>query len=341
MISFFQRLLAVLSTFVFVSAFAAPWTTTYHFYPRQFIPEKQGIHVQKKTQQPFTQLLVSWNAGCPVKGHYCFILDVYDEQKKAWTSYRMYEWGADRQRSFLKKSKTGAHYAHVRFEGAPERKYHRFRVHVQAHNGAALRDLRAISVCASDLPAFVTEPLDEFIDATTVVEISGVPLFSQQLPEYPESSGWCSPASLAQVISFYCRQSVDLPSFARQVYDEGLQVYGSWPFNTAMVPCYLPESLSYVTRLNSLHDLIKLLKQNVPVIVSIHSKQALPGAPKAYDKGHLITVIGIDMPARQIICHDTAEAEIGNVYKRYPLAPFLQAWENRKRLAYVIKPRVS
>ncbi len=325
---------------LFFNRLDAHWTETYHFFPKNFMHKKQSVIVEKKVHEPFNQLLVSWNAALPTRGYLRFFLEVFDEKKHTWSTYKMYEWGAGISRSFLEKDKNSpARYVHVRFEGVPARKYHQFRVKVVALHGASIQVLRSISVCASDLARFKPEALDSYSKNMRPIMIKDVPQISQHIPDYPESSGWCSPASLSQVIEFCRHEPVDLVTLARQVYDSNLNACGSWPLNTAMAGVYLPEYLCYVTRLASLKDLIQLLKQGHPVILSICSALALPGAPKAYDKGHLITVVGIDMRKREIICHDTAEKNVVDTFKRYPLTPFLRTWENRYRLAYVIVPR--
>ncbi len=322
---------------------ARSWTTTYHFTPKVFHEYPGIIVVEKKAQEPFAQLLVSWNADLPSHGYLRFYVEVFDEKKHEWLIYKMYEWGNGIQRSFAEKNKQsgGAQYTHVRFEGAPGSLYHTFKIKVESVDGAELSALRHIAVCACDLSLFENETVG-LLHATyfknKYMYLADVPCISQHDEQFPESTGWCSPTSLAQVIEYYTHKPIDLPAFARAVFDEKLAAYGSWPFNTAQAGVCLPEHVCYITRLNSIKNLIKLLSHGYPVVVSICCAKPLPGAPKAYDKGHLITVVGYDLRKNEIICHDTAEKDEAHMIKNYPLEPFMQAWERRQRLAYVIVP---
>jgi hypothetical protein len=253
----------------------------------------------------------------------------------------MYEWGAGINRSFAKKNSTGERYLHVRFEGAPGILYKKFRITVEPVDGADISTLRHIAACVGDLSRFKPESVQSVHGAYlkhTYVYLNDVACVSQHDQEYPESSGWCSPASVAQVVEYFTGKPVDLPSCARAVFDEKLGIYGSWPFNTALSSVYLPEHICYVTHLSSIKSLVRLLAKGYPVIVSLCCREPLPGAPKAYDKGHLLTVVGYDLKKDQILCHDTAEKEPAAMIKHYPLEPFMRAWENRQRLAYVILP---
>jgi len=322
---------------------AHSWTTTYHFTSKVFHEYPGVVVVEKKAQEPFAQLLVSWNSDLPSRGYFRFYLEVLDETTHQWSQYKMYEWGAGVSRSFFEKNKQpdGAKYAHVRFEGAPGKLYRKFKIRVESVDGAELSALKHIAVCASDLSFFKTETVTS-LHATYIknkhIYLDEVPCISQHDERYPESTGWCSPTSLAQVIEYYTHTPIDLPVFARSVFDEKLAAYGSWPFNTAQAGVYLPGHVCYITRLHSVRNLFKLLSRGYPVVVSICCAKPLPGAPKAYDKGHLITVVGFDLKKKTIICHDTAENDSADMIKHYPLAPFMQAWERRQRLAYVIVP---
>lgn len=310
------------------------WTHTYQFH--------YSDSGEFCADHPFTQLLVSWNAREPISGFLRFYLDVYDEKNKKWTTYKMYEWGRGINRSFMSKdSSSSAQYVYVRFEGATGRKYRKFRVYVEGCKGASKDNVKSLFVVASDLSHFEPELLSDIpvtIAGKSRKYIAGVPCISQMLNAYPESAGWCSPTSLAQIVEFYTQRTLNLPRFAQDVFDKSLAMYGSWPFNVAQASLYLPEHACYVTRMSSIRELLECLAHGYPVVVSICSRQILPGAPKAYDKGHLITVVGFDLRKKKIICHDTAEKDTHAMIKHYPLVQFMRAWENRYRLSYVIQP---
>ncbi|MBY0110149.1 MAG: C39 family peptidase [Candidatus Babeliaceae bacterium] len=321
---------------------AQSWTSTYHATSKHFQEYSGMVVVEKKTQEPFTQLLVSWNADMPKQGFFRFYLEVFNEKNKNWSLYKMYEWGPGVNRSFSEKNKqVGSEYAHVRFEGALGKLYRKFKIKIEAVDGAELSALRRVAVCASNMSQFKTEAvgsLQNMYFKNKYIYLSDVPCISQHDERFPESVGWCSPASLAQVIEYYTQQKIDLPALAQAVYDEKLDAYGSWPFSTAQAGVYMPNKTCYVSRLNSVKNLLKLVSHGYPVIVSICCTKPLPGAPKAYDKGHLITVVGFDLKNKTIICHDTAEKNREDIVKHYPLEPFVRAWERRQRLAYIIMP---
>lgn len=330
---------SIILSFTINSFCSESWTNTYHFFPKQN-NFKHNVLLFERQVAPFNQLLVSWNALEPARGYLRFYLQIFDENNKQWASYKMYEWGKGVKRSFL-QADTGsaAKYVHVRFEGVPHQLYKKFRIRVQALEGADIHQVKNVSVCAYNLDNFVSEIDKKIITKQERVYLADVPCISQMFDEYPDSAGWCSPTSVAHVIEYYTKKRLDIVSFASQVYDSGLGMQGSWPFNTAQAFCYLPDFLCYVTRLSSVADLLTFVMHNHPVIVSIQCAQPLMGAPKAYDKGHLITVVGFDMSKKEIICHDTAEKNSADMVKRYPLKEFMQAWENRYRLAYIIVPR--
>ncbi len=323
-----------------ITSARGPWTRTFYFFNDACEKNDTELIFAKRAEHAFTQLLISWHAHNQTQGYFRFYVEVFDEKTKIWSTYKTYEWGYRRQASFLHKdSHSSAAYVHVRFEGASDRKYYTFRIKIEAVDGASIHDVDYIVVCASDMKRFKPEAYESAVKNIESSYIKNVPRRSQYHENYPESNGWCSPASVAQLIEFYNKVSIDLPTFAHTVYDRGLNVYGSWPFNTAQAALHLPNHLCYVTRLKSIQDLSRLLVNGHPVILSICCSMPLTGAPKAYDQGHLITVIGIEKEKRRIICHDTAEKDVTDMVKYYPMSEFMRAWENRQRLAYVIVPR--
>jgi hypothetical protein len=123
-------------------------------------------------------------------------------------------------------------------------------------------------------------------------------------------------------------------NFAKNVFDKGLGVYGSWPFNTAHAFELCGGKIRFaVGRLSSFVDLHKHLMNGIPVIISVRG--SIDGAPKAYANGHLLVVVGWDAQHKKVICHDPALPTNNATLRRYSIYSFLKAWESSKRLAYL------
>ena len=82
--------------------------------------------------------------------------------------------------------------------------------------------------------------------------------------------------------------------------------------------------------------IIGQLAQGIPVTVSVRG--TLDGAPKAYDNGHLLVIVGWNAKKKAVICHDPAFDNHQYVLKQYPVQSFIRAWENSRRLAYWVDP---
>jgi hypothetical protein len=91
-----------------------------------------------------------------------------------------------------------------------------------------------------------------------------------------------------------------------------------------------------VSRFNSFENLYNHLRKGIPVAVSVRGH--IHGAPRTYNNGHLLVVVGYDSKTKQVICHDPAVSETKLVKIKYPLKSFLQAWERSHRLAYLADP---
>lgn len=81
-----------------------------------------------------------------------------------------------------------------------------------------------------------------------------------------------------------------------------------------------------------------MLAQGSPVAVSVRG--SLPGAPKSYNDGHLMVIIGYDAQNGLVIAHDPACATDHTTVRKYPLVDFLRAWEKSHRLTYCVYERV-
>ncbi len=316
------------------------WAYTKKFSSQELKSIKQRAHLvfSKTDIAQFTQLIFSWNAFRPEKGHYAFHAQVRDATSKEWGAWhKMMEWGANVQRSFTSKIGDWTQYFHVRLETGTQRLADGFRLKIEIVNGADFSQFRGFSVSVSDFTKFNSEIGAKGSDSWPSIHLGGVPQKSQMLLEHPRCGDMCSPTSSSMLTSYLLMQYVDPLDFAQKAYDSGLNAYGSWPFNTAHAFERCNGTFYFSTRrFASFAALLQHLKQDIPVVVSVRGY--LRGAPKAYPKGHLLVVVGFDAQTREVICHDPAFHGDENIKIRYPLDVFLAAWERSHRLAYVAEP---
>ncbi|MGW7003044.1 peptidase C39 family protein [Streptomyces sp. NPDC054933] len=176
-----------------------------------------------------------------------------------------------------------------------------------------------------------------------------VPRYSQEIHkgQYPEynngGEAWCSPTSSQMVIEYWGRRPTPAqlawvnPAFAdpqvdqaaRYTYDWQYQGCGNWPFNAAYAATY-HEMEGVITRLRSLSDVERLIRNGIPVITSqSFLASELDGAGYG-TAGHLMCVTGFT-PGGDVIANDPAgpgDAAVHRVYKR---RQFENIWLRTKR----------
>ncbi len=287
-----------------------------------------------KTDTPhFTQLIFSWNAFRPKQGYFKFNVQVRDAKTQRWYDWhRMTEWGANVQRSFRHET-LGSTYHHVRLEMPSGNYADGLRISVEALEGANLKKVRGLFVSVSNLRTFEAERLDRSITGLPSLALSRVPQQSQKVLDHPKKDVLCSPTSCCMLTSYLLKKRLDPIDFANKSYDNGLNAYGSWPFNIAHAferargKCFFR-----VARLESFGQLHSMLKKEIPVVVSVRGH--IDGAFKDYDDGHLLLVVGWNQAQQKVICHDPAFESNEETRVSYDIASFLRAWEKSRRLAY-------
>lgn len=318
------------------------WIYTKEFSPtdHQVDANQKELLLEKKAVSPFTQLVISWNAYRPMRGDYVFWVQGRDAQTGIWSTWhKMMTWGSSLQCSYLSNADSIAQHHHVRFEACTGKKMDAFRIKVIAHRGAILQTLHAVTVAYADFTKFKPEDPAAYKNFDTV-RIKKVPRKSQFALEHPEKHRLCSPTSCAILVEYFSPNQCNMHSVARNVFDHGLDTYGSWPFNMAHAFELCQGSHWWrVVRMNSFEHLYHMLKKGYPVAVSIRG--SLSGAPKSYNDGHLIVIIGYDVATMSVICHDPACANDHNSVRKYNLAEFLRAWEKSHRLTYCVYERVT
>lgn len=317
------------------------WTQLHHtlFSPREcniHVTKKELFFCKEKQIIPFTQLIFSWNAVCPINGYFSFYGQVRNMRTKQWSSWHhMIDWGSDIHRSYTSKSDGFSSYVHVRLEIEKSMKADAFRIKVEAHNDAPLSAVKGMFVALSDFNLFQAEDCcGSDIARLTSFCISGIPSIAQLSIQHEDNARICSPVSCSMVCSYLNKRRCNPIAFASHVYDDGLLSYGSWPFNTAHAFNHCKNKYYFcVRRFNSFAQLYQQLRTNNPVIVSVRG--TLTGAHKPFPHGHLLVVVGWDHIKREVLCHDPAVQSDDAVFKRYKIEDFLLAWERSHRLAYV------
>ncbi len=321
---------------------SANWAHIYHkiVAPRDIaVAEKDRALVFVKQDVPmFSQLLLSWNAQRPEKGHFAFFVRAHNVHTKEWGAWhRMIEWGNEKQRSFESKSDGFTKYVHVRLETEPLQLADGFCIKVVGAKGASFSRMKSLSVTVANLRTFVSENHAHVAKKCTTARIENVPKISQISIDHVDSKRICSPVSCTMLSEYVTKRKGCPVTFAINSFDKGLDSYGSWPFNIAHLYEQADGSIRcYSTRLNSFKDIHTHLMKGIPVVVSVRG--SIPKAPQPYRYGHLLIVIGYDASTQDVLCHDPAKEGHHNVEQRYALKDFLQAWEASHRLAYMVEP---
>lgn len=313
-----------------------PWTWCYTKKNTSKMIAQPGVGFTRMKTPHFNQLVFSWNAFMPEQGDFTFLVRVHYADINKWSEWhRMAEWGEHGCKTFSGKHADGLKYAHVRLELPKNRYANGFQIKVISKNGAPLSLIKMLSVSISNITLFEHEQASAYHNHGSI-HIDGVPAWSQMILDHPDARVLCSPTAMCVQASYLAGIEFDPLDFAQGVYDNGLKVYGSWPCNTAYAFHATDGAIFFhVQRLSDFNELLSYLKKDIPVVVSVRG--SLPGAPKAYPGGHLLTVVGYDAKKQRVLCHDSAVIpEIhGSILKGYPLSAFLEAWENSHRLSYL------
>jgi hypothetical protein len=319
---------------------ASHWTWVHHMRCNDIVRatnrSKKALFFEKEKTSHFTQLVFSWNAMRPEQGHFSFYVQVRNAETQKWgVWHHMADWGAGMQQSHLSKSDGFSSFVHVRLEVENKKVADAFRIKIIPHKNASLGLMHSCSVAISNFNTFKAEQI--ISNALLSVHVEGVPAIAQFALEHEDNSRICSPVSCTMLVHYVTGQHKDPLEFAAKAFDSGLEVYGSWPCNMAHAFEECGGKMAFfVRRMNGFADIHQQLIKDIPVAVSVRG--SLPGALKSFPHGHLMVVVGWDNEAREVLCHDPAAESHEKVFKRYPIADFLRAWECSHRLAYVAGP---
>jgi Peptidase_C39 like family len=324
---------AVFSASLISSYLHASSGWTWHYWFHNTSTQNADVSFVQTKVPSFTQLIFSWNAVRPRNGFWSFFVSVRNANTQHWGKWHhMADWGKNIQKTRTSKSDGTSYYAHVRLETEPSLYADGFRVKIVRSKNNLERQDPICFITISNHNKFNSEQRLPF--CLQSCQIKGLCCIAQYTLDHRDKDRMCSPISAIMALSRYTK--VDSPlDFANNVYDSGLDSYGSWPLTAAQMFAMGNKKITcHVTRLNSFIELHKKLMQNIPVVVSVRGK--LQGASKKFPNGHLVTVTGWDNKTKEIICHDPAQFHTNNVIKRYHIKTFLRAWERSRRLVYLI-----
>lgn len=284
---------------------------------------------------PFNELIISWNALRPKRGHFRISASV--KSQNVWSPWLHYaEWGAEGQKTFASKSaKSIAQTQQDTVVLAEDHFADAFRIKVETLHQATLERFDTLFACASNLQKFdIRPPL--YLDP---VRLPLESLRSQMALKHPRMKDLCSPTSTCMAIDFLLKKrTADPIDFAAKVHDSSFDIYGNWVLNVA--ESYQKLAGRYycrVERLPHFAELHRHLRNNLPVVVSVRGP--LPNAPFPFHQGHLLLVYGYDPIDQRVLCADPAHPADSDTPTAYPLSDFLAAWARRKNLSYLFSPK--
>lgn len=168
-----------------------------------------------------------------------------------------------------------------------------------------------------------------------------VPRLSQMEWQDVGGAGWCSPTSVAMVLSHAGTLPpttdsgcVDVARAAAEVLDPAYGA-GNWPFNTAWAASHAGRA--HVTRLHDLRDAERFIDAGIPLVASVaYPRGALRGAPTRGTEGHLVVIRGFTADG-SVVTNDPAAPSERTVRRTYDRGQFERAWVGGSGgLVYVI-----
>lgn len=295
----------------------------HNFSKKDFKVNKNKIFIEVQNTEPFNEILISWNAKRPTDGHYKFDFNLFINN--SWTNEIPYaKWTKDNQFFYTETlSLALKNLFQNNFATG-------FKIFIEAINGSDLNFIWGIHINTVNIQKHV-------VKSTHAKESYNleVPKISQWKLNHNNPASLCSPASVTSVLNFF-KKNINAVNFATNVNNNN--IYGVWCLNVAEASCELSDKWDcYVTRFSTFDQIINLLKQNIPVVVSIQGP--ISGSTYPYKNGHILVVRGYDSISKKILCMDPGFHELNETYASYSLDEFMIAWgERRKGLAYVIKP---
>lgn len=308
-------------------------TQIYHCEINQEDQLKHCFEWEKSDLEPFTEMLISWNGQRPQKGRWVIYASVNSGEWSDMLNYAY--WGAEGQGSYNSASvKKCTRSFQDAVELQDERVARGFKIRIEAEDGADLKDLYALHVCASNLNQISFQENLPLPKETIALR---VPKISQMQVDHPRHRDLCSPTSTTATVRFLDPSiKIEIASFADQVRDMRFDIFGNWVLNVAGASSYLGSGWRcWVEKLDNFQQIYERLQSGTPVVVSVRSP--LVGSAQFYKAGHLVVIRGYDAQSEEVLCMDPAFPQTEDCYVRYPLKDFIQAWERRQYVAYLFQ----
>lgn len=297
--------------------------------------QQSGTYITRALPLPaFNRAVPSWNVITPEGTH--ITVEIQFRVNNQWSDWlSLGEWGT----YYLRKSATGSKNAMgsidtdtLMVSGDVPADALKIKVGLfgDGKNTPLLQELAATSYLTSAAPeTTVTVP------GTWQRELD-VPQRSQMIENQEVAGRICSPTSLSMVLAYYGfdKTTKDIYDLA---YDTGADIYGNWPFNTAVAGSFGLEG--YVDYYFTVDELKQRIAEGIPVICSIKFKSGqLQGAPISSTNGHLVVVKGFVTRDGQeyVICNDPAASSNAEVRREYKVEQFARVW---KGWVYIITKR--
>lgn len=277
---------------------------------------------------PFDELIVSWSAARPQKGHYAIAVSLLTNEWSPWLDYA--HWGSAGQFTFSQGNGACQTFQDI-IDVLNGEKATGFKVRIKAEAGATLEHFRMVHSSLSNSKEHTISQGKGLFDEIHLK----VPGLSQMRIPHERHRSFCSPTSMTSVINYLCPALQLSPlSFAEHVKDTAFDIYGNWIFNTAQASHLLGADWNcFAARLTSFDQILEQLQKGYPVIVSV--KGPLEGSAEHYESGHLMVIIGYN--GQMVHCMDPAFSSNEQTHVSYALEDFLSAWSRRRGLAYLIK----
>lgn len=284
---------------------------------------------EKKDLLPFNEVIIGWNAQRPDQGQYHISLSLELDEWSPWFSYAL--WGTNSQRSFEH------HYGPLKiFQDtvtvSGDHAASGWRVKIEAIDALNLQQFHLLYAAIPMTHKAQKKMGREYV----CLEVPGISQINIQDPRHMRL---CSPTATTAVVRFLNKHSsLTTLEFADKVWDSHFDIYGHWVFAVAQAYAELGEEWeTRVMYLNGFEDIYTFLQEGYPVVVSI--KGPLPGSIHPYSQGHLLVVRGFDPEQNKVLCMDPGYPENSQTLVSYSLNDFLSAWQRRKNIAYIFKPR--
>lgn len=281
-----------------------------------------------ETPAPFDDLVGSWNAALPPES--ALEMQVRVRRGADWSEW--FSLGRAEPDRWVSADRQDGPFGFVDVDTLRLREKavaFQYRALMSAHKKPATLKLAAVTV--SDGEPSAPSP---FVAGPWVRELRVKPRTqTEEQDEYKNDV--CSPTSLGMVLEYWgVRKKTE--ELAEKVRDSKTQLFGHWPFNTATAGALGVEA--WVSRLDSLAELERLIGDGRPVIVSVtFGPGELDGSPLKRTAGHLMVVIGFTAKG-DVVVMDPAAAK-GTTRRVYSRRQFHESWIGRKRgVAYILGP---